>query len=94
MFVAGLEPLVELCVYGALEVGAVVLDIEAGVGVGTDDDVRVVRLVDAFEWVRHVFPFGSPLPGLARCSSLTPEVFQNDELRARRGHDRNRHDVR
>ncbi len=94
VFVAGLEPLVELCVYGALEVGAVVLDIEAGVGVGTDDDVRVVRLVDAFERVRHVFPFGSPLPGLARCSSLTPEVFQNDELHARRGHDRNRHDVR
>ena len=94
VFVAGLEPFVELRVHGTLKVGTVVLDIEAGVGVGTDDDVGIVRLVNAFKWVRHVFPFGSPLPGLARCSSVTSEVSQNDELHARRGHDRNRYDVR
>ena len=63
MFVAGLEPFVELRVHGTLEVGTVVLDIEAGVGVGTDDDVGIVRLVNAFKRVRHALPLRISVAG-------------------------------
>jgi hypothetical protein len=56
VLVAGEQPLVELGVHGRLEVGAVVLDVETGVGVGRDDDVRGVALVDAVDGIGHGIP--------------------------------------
>ena len=54
--VALLEPLVELRVVLRLQVVAVLRDLQAGMGVRRDDDVRVVARVDPFERIRHAVP--------------------------------------
>ena len=76
VLVAGDQPLVELGVHRRLEVLAVVLDEQAGVGVGRDDDVGGVALVDACHGS------DAPLPPLCRCSTVSVTLLQTSRERA------------
>jgi hypothetical protein len=56
VLVPGDQPLVELGMHRRLEVVAVVLDEQARVGIGRDDDVRRVAAVDALGGIGHGGP--------------------------------------
>jgi len=57
------HPLVELGVVPGLQVLAVLLHLQAGMGVRRDDHVRLVAGVDAFQRIRHGPPDPGPAPG-------------------------------